>query len=252
MGRLDGLHALVTGAGQGIGSSTALLLAREGATVALMDRDPNSIEQTKAQLEHAGGTALCLTADVRDAATVAETLQTVAQRFGKLDILVNNAGVMGKASFPKMRAEQWQTVWDTNLMGAIHCTQAAIPLLAKAKTAAIVNIASITLSHHGRRLSAYAASKGALASLSRSLALELAPLGIRVNYVCPGFVRTEMTRRWWRKWMFRKYVEFRTPLGRMGEPADVAKAVLFLASPDADFVTGSGLTVDGGLTLQAV
>lgn len=252
MGRLEGLRALVTGAGQGIGSSTAVLFAREGAEVAVVDRDANGAERTSAIIEQAGGVALRLVADVRDASAVADMLQTVEQRFDRLDILVNNAAVMGKASFPKMRADQWNAVWETNLMGAIHCTQAAIPLLKKARTAAVVNIASITLSHHARRLTAYAASKGALASLSRSLALELAPLGIRVNYVCPGFIRTEMTRRWWSKWMFRKYVEFRTPLGRMGEPEDVAKVVLFLASSDANFVTGSGITVDGGLTLQAV
>jgi NAD(P)-dependent dehydrogenase (short-subunit alcohol dehydrogenase family) len=105
---------------------------------------------------------------------------------------------------------------------------------------------------HGRKLSAYAASKGALASLSRSLAVELAPDGIHVNYICPGFIRTEMTRRYAERWIARKIVEHRTPLGRLGEPEDVARVALFLASSDSDFVTGEGIVVDGGLTLRAL
>jgi len=116
----------------------------------------------------------------------------------------------------------------------------------------VVNIASVEVFRHSRKLSAYAASKVALASLSRSLALELAPHAIHVNYICPGFIRTEMTRRYADRWLTRKIVEHRTPLGRMGEPEDVARVALFLASPDSDFVTGEGIVVDGGLTLRGV
>ncbi len=126
------------------------------------------------------------------------------------------------------------------------------PLLKQQPGSKVVNIASVEVFRHSRKLSAYAASKGALASLSRSLALELAPHAIHVNYICPGFIRTEMTRRYADRWLTRKIVEHRTPLGRMGEPEDVARVALFLASPDSDFVTGEGIVVDGGLTLRGV
>ena len=139
----------------------------------------------------------------------------------------------------------------TNLKGAMLCTQRTLPLLTQERGAKVVNIASVAMFRHSRKLAAYAASKGALASLSRSLALELAPHGICVNYISPGFIRTEMTKGYAERWIARKLVEHRTPLGRMGEPDDVARVALFLASPESDFVTGEGIVVDGGLTLRA-
>src|SRR5204862_7620587 len=135
-----------------------------------------------------------------------------------------------------------------NLKGAVLCTQKARALLRQERGGKGVTIATVSMFRHSRRLAAYAASKGALASLSRSLALELAPDGICVNYICPGFSRTDMTRRYAERWLARKIVEYRTPLGRMGEPDDVARVALFLASPESDFVTGEGIVVDGGLS----
>src|SRR5262249_1215360 len=146
----------------------------------------------------------------------------------------------------------WDRVLATNLKGAMLCTQQALPLLRRQRGGKVVNVASVEVFRHSRKLSAYAASKGALASLSRSLALELAPDGIHVNYICPGFIRHEMTRRHVERWLTRKIVEQRTPLGRIGEPEDVARVALFLASADSDFVTGEGIVVDGGLTLRAL
>ena len=252
MPRLEGKHALVTGAGSGIGRSIAVLFAREGARLAVVDRDGPRAEATCRESDGHGGTALALTADVSRADAVEHLFDEVRERFGALDILVNNAGIAIRRSFARLREDEWDRVLATNLKGAMLCTQKALPLFERARGGKVVNIASVEMFRHSRKLSAYAASKGALASLSRSLALELAPRAIHVNYICPGFIRTDMTRRWAERWLTRKIVEHRTPLGRLGEPEDVARVALFLASSDSDFVTGEGIVVDGGLTLRAV
>lgn len=252
MRRLDGKDALVTGAGSGIGRSIAALFAREGARVAVLDPEQGRAEDTCREIVQGGGRALALVADVRSADSVAHALQEVREQFGALHILVNNAGIVVRRSFERLREDQWDRVLATNLKGAVLCTQRALPLLKEHRGGKVVNIASVEVFRHSRKLSAYAASKGALASLSRSLALELAPHGIHVNYICPGFILTDMTRRYVERWLTRKIVARRTPLGRLGEPEDVARVALFLASADADFVTGAGIVVDGGLSLRAI
>jgi NAD(P)-dependent dehydrogenase (short-subunit alcohol dehydrogenase family) len=252
MRRLEAKHALITGAGAGIGRSIAVLFAQEGARVAVVDRDGRRAEDTRRAIEAGGGISLAFTADVSRSAAVEELLDRIREHWGALDILVNNAGLAIRRSFARMREAQWDEVLATNLKGAVLCTQKALPLLRRQRGSKVVNIASVEVFRHGRKLSAYAASKGALASLSRSLAVELAPDGIHVNYICPGFIRTEMTRRYAERWIARKIVEHRTPLGRLGEPEDVARVALFLASSDSDFVTGEGIVVDGGLTLRAL
>jgi NAD(P)-dependent dehydrogenase (short-subunit alcohol dehydrogenase family) len=252
MGRLDGKHALVTGGGTGIGRSIAVLFAREGARVAVVDREGAWAEETRRQIHEHGGSALALAADVSKADSVEHLFGEVGAQFGILHILINNAGIVVRQSFEKLREEQLDRVFATNLKGAVLCTQRALSFLKHQRGSKVVNIASVEMFRHSRKLSAYAASKGALASLSRSLALELAPHAIHVNYICPGFIRTEMTRRYAERWLTRKIVEHRTPLGRMGEPEDVARVALFLASADSDFVTGEGIVVDGGLTLRGV
>lgn len=251
MERLAGKTALVTGAGSGIGKAIALLFAREGARVAVLDIVRERAESTCAQIDPEQRSALPLIADVRSSSELHIVMDRVAERFGGLHILVNNAGVARKQWFEQMTRAHWQEVWETNLTGTIECTRRALPLLRKERGAKIINIASVEVYSHSRKLSAYSASKGALASLSRSLAVELAPQ-ICVNYICPGFIRTEMTRPYYQRWLFRKYVERQTPLRRMGEPEEVARVALFLASADADFVTGQGITVDGGLTLRGL
>ena len=243
--------ALVTGAGGGIGKAIALRFAAEGARVAVVDANGEAARQACEEIRQHGDSAIALTADVCDAAAVQRALDELARQLGTLHILVNNAGIAGKKMFEQMTPADWQRVWDTNLTGALHCIRGALPLLKK-QGGKIVNIASVEVFSHSRKLSAYAASKGALASLSRTLAVELAPHRINVNYICPGFIRTEMTRAYWQRWLFRKYVLRVTPLGRMGEPEDVAQVAAFLASPAADFVTGQGIVVDGGLTLRSL
>ncbi len=252
MRRLDGKNAVVTGAGAGIGRSIAALFAQEGARVAVVDRERGRAEDTCREIAQRGGDALALEADVGRAESVEHLVQEVRAQFGALHVLVNNAGIVVRRSFERLSEDQWDRVLTTNLKGAVLCTQKALPLLKQQPGSKVVNIASVEAFRHGRKLSAYAASKGALASLSRSLAVELAPHAIHVNYICPGFIRTEMTRRYVDRWLARKLVEHRTPLGRMGEPEDVARVALFLASADSDFVTGAGIVVDGGLSLRAM
>ena len=250
MPRLVGKCALVTGAGAGIGRSIALLFAREGARMAVVDQDGAKAEQTLREIERQGGQGLALTADVSRSEEVAQAVRVTDQHFGALHILVNNAGITQRRLFEDLPEKEWDRIMAVNLKGAMLFTQQAIPLLRKHSSSKIVNIASIELARYSRKLSAYASSKGALASLSRSLALELAPYKIHVNYICPGFIRSEMTRRYLKRWLFRKYIERRTPLGRLGEPEDVARVALFLASDDSEFVTGAGIVVDGGLSLR--
>jgi NAD(P)-dependent dehydrogenase (short-subunit alcohol dehydrogenase family) len=244
-------NALVTGGAGGIGKAVALHFAGEGARVAVLDTDAEAAQRTCVEIKQQGGSAMALAADVGDPAAVQSGVEEISRQMGTLHILVNNAGIAGRKMFEQMSAAEWQRVWDTNLNGALHCIRAALPLL-KRQGGTIVNIASVEVFSHSRKLSAYSASKGALASLSRTLAVELAPEKITVNYICPGFIRTEMTKPYWQRWLFRRYILRVTPLGRMGEPEDVAKVAAFLVSSAADFVTGQGIVVDGGLTLRSL
>jgi NAD(P)-dependent dehydrogenase (short-subunit alcohol dehydrogenase family) len=244
--------ALVTGAGDGIGRAIAFHLAAAGARLAVLDIREESARETCLKIQQQGQKALALSADVRDVAAVQAAVVSVEREFGGLQILINNAGLAAKKMFEQMTPADWQETWDTNLSGTLHCIRTALPLLKRQPGSKIINVASVEVFSHSRKLSAYSASKGAVASLSRTLAVELAPHKINVNYICPGFIRTEMTRRYWQKWLFRKYVERMTPLGRIGEPDDVARVAVFLASPDSDFITGQGFVVDGGLTLRSI
>jgi len=250
MPRLQGKCALITGAGAGIGRSIAVLFASEGAQVAIVDQDATGAAETRGQIEQQGGRGRAFTADVSRSAEVAQVVREIGEHFGALHILINNAGITGRRSFADLAEKEWDRVMAVNLKGAMLFSQQALPLLKKQPGSKIVNIASVELSHHSPKLTAYAASKGGLASLSRALALELARHKINVNYICPGMIRSDMTRRYLKRWLFRKYIEHRTPLGRLGEPEDVARVALFLASDDAEFITGAGITVDGGLSLR--
>jgi 3-oxoacyl-[acyl-carrier protein] reductase len=250
--RIANKIATVTGGARGIGRSTALLFAQEGATVVILDRDGGGAERTCHEIEQAGGAALALETNVADAQSVTNAFALITEKFGKLDALVNNAGIAKGKLFEHMTPDEWESVWQTNLQGTITCTQAAIPLLKKGLKPRVINIASILARAHSKKLSAYSASKGAVANISRTLACELGSLDIRVNYIMPGFIRTDMTESLVSKRLYRKVIEWRTPLKRLGKPADVAKVALFLASSDSDFITGEGITVDGGLMLHAI
>lgn len=249
MGRLDDKIALVTGAGGGLGRAIVMEFAREGATVFVSDCEMEMARKVAGEIQAAGGDARPLLADITNVEHVADMFDAVQADTGKLHILVNNAGITRRADFRHLEDKDWHELMDVNLYGTVRCSRLALPLLRAAKGAAIVNLSSIMEGRHLRQVSAYSTSKAAVSALSRSLAVEYAPFDIRVNYICPGYIETPMTQRGLRIPALRKVLLQQTPLDRFGEPADVAKAALFLASDEAAYVTGSGLTVDGGMSV---
>ncbi len=249
MGRLKGKVALVTGAGAGLGRAIAICFAREGAHVFVTDRDADSAESVAGEIAKAGGNSSALTADITKLAEVQAMFEAVESGFGRLDILVNNAGISRRGDFKDLSDEDWSEVVDVNLHGVVRCTREAMGLLKASGKASIVNLASIMERRHIRQISPYSTTKAAVAALSRSLAVECAPLGIRVNYLCPGYVETALTARFLRNPVIREGLIAQTPLRRLAEPEEVAMAALFLASDESSYVTGEGLTVDGGMSI---
>ncbi|WP_063710037.1 SDR family NAD(P)-dependent oxidoreductase [Amycolatopsis benzoatilytica] len=237
--------ALVTGAASGIGGAIARQLCADGLAVALVDRDAEGLA---AVAESCAGPVLPATCDVVDAAAVRETVDAVAQWGGRLDVVVNGAGILVRADAESTTPEVWHRVLDVNLTGTFQVIQAALPhLRAGARTAGrrIVNIASGAATR-GYVYPAYSASKGGVTALTRQLASEVAPLGITVNAVNPGVVRTAINRDSWEDDAVRERWERLIPLGRLGEPEDIAALVGFLASEAAGFITAQDIGVDGG------
>lgn len=249
LGRLKDKIALVTGAGAGLGRAIAETFAREGAHVVVTDANADSAGETAAAITGNGGEASTQGVDVRDAKAVATMFAAVRQAHGKLDILVNNAGITHRGDFRHLSDEQWFDVIDVNLQGTVRCARDGLGLLRDAGAGSIINLASIMERRHIRQLSPYSTTKAAIAALSRSLAVEYAPYNIRVNYLCPGYVETALTERVLRNPHVRKALLAQTPMGRFTTAEDVANAALFLASDESAFITGSGLTVDGGMSI---
>ncbi len=244
--RMRDTVAVVTGAGSGIGRATALRLAVEGARVACVDLGDRASATAKTIAE-AGGEAVALACDVTDAAACDRTIEHVLARFGRVTTLVNSAGVASLAQEKTPGSGEWTRVLDVNLSGTYYASRAALPALAATGRASITNLASIYGLVGGSLSPAYAASKGAVVNLTRQMALQWAP-SVRVNCVCPGFIETPMTAPVLGDPARRAPILQKHPLGRFGEPDDIAAAILFLASDDASFVTGVALPVDGGYT----
>jgi 2-deoxy-D-gluconate 3-dehydrogenase len=253
---LSGKVAVVTGGAMGIGQGIAFRLAEAGAAVMVADIDLNAATQTAKQIEATGGKARAVRADVRSAADAGKVCQAAVDAFGSLDILVNNAGIYPSSKFLDTSEESWDRVLDTNLKGAFLYSQAAARAMIKAGHGGrIINIASMEALKPIGGHTHYAASKGGVGMLTKSMALELAVHKILVNAVAPGGIQTPgadavssamsralgMTEEGLRQAFLQ-----RVPVGRMGEPDDVAKVVLFLASRAADFITGELILVDGG------
>jgi 3-oxoacyl-[acyl-carrier protein] reductase len=244
----EGRVALLTGGASGIGRACAWELARAGADVAVVDWAAEAqLAQAENLLKAAGGRVLSFRADVREHARAAQVVEETLQRFGRLDILVNAAGTTADAPLWEMSEEQWQLVLDTNLKGAFSYTQAAARHFRRVRAGRVVNVASIEAGRGRFGLSNYAASKAGLLALTRAAAAELGRYGVCVNAVSPGFIRTPLLERLPEAVTERAARE--TVLGRMGEPEDVAHAVLFLCSERARHVTGAVLNVDGGQSL---
>jgi 3-oxoacyl-[acyl-carrier protein] reductase len=245
---LAGQVALVTGASRGIGAAIAKRLAADGAFVCVNDRDPNdAAEAVVAAIRAAGGEARAVFADVADTASVETMFRSVESEHGRLDVLVNNAGIVKDGLLATMRDEHWQRVLDVNLNGAMICTRRALRLMMPARRGRIVNTSSIQALRGGRGQANYAAAKAGLLAFTRATALEVADRGIRINAVLPGFIDTDMTARV--KRLGGDQVLAHIPVGRLGTPDDVAGIVRFLCSADAEYVTGQGLVVDGGMTI---
>ncbi|MER5550228.1 SDR family NAD(P)-dependent oxidoreductase [Streptomyces sp. NPDC002793] len=243
--RFHGYAALLTGAGQGIGAATARRLASEGAAVLVTDLDAARAERTAAGIRETGGTAEALACDVGDRAAVDAAVAHAVAAFGRLDVLVNNAYANHEDAplFEDEDEDSWAHTLDITLTGSYRCSRAALPHLVASGRGAIVTIGSVN-GEQDFGGHAYSAAKAGLASLTRTLAGHAGPRGVRVNLVAPGTIRTDA---WAGRDEDLKRVSALYPLGRIGEPDDIASAVAFLASSDAAWVTGTTLRVDGGL-----
>lgn len=250
MGRLEGKIALITGAGGGLGLAMSKLFAAEGARVFMADLDGATAEAGAAAVVAAGGKAEAMRCDVSAQGDVDAMIAGVKRVSDKLHIVVNNAGNLLRMDFRHTLDADWEKVLNPHLWGTIRVTRAALPMLTAAKGASVVNLSSIMATQHARQLSAYSTAKAAIAGLSRSLAVELAPYGIRVNYMCPGFIPTQLTDRYTGNPHLAKALLAQMPMRRFGTPEEVAKVALFLASDDSAYTTGEGIMVDGGMSLN--
>lgn len=248
--RLAGRVAVVTGGGRGIGREIARLLAREGAAVVIGDLDVATGEATARELQEAGARATALALDVRRLESVRGVVEEVVSAFSGIDVLVNSAGIVTNTPAEEMSEGEWLDVMDVNLNGTFWmCREVGRHMLGR-RSGAIVNIASMSgiVANRPQPQAHYNASKAGVIMLTRSLAVEWADRGVRVNAVSPGYVATDLTTRgmenpeWARAWISM------TPLGRIGTPQEVARAVAYLASDDASFATGTNLVLDGGYT----
>lgn len=240
--------AIVTGSSRGMGKATALALAREGAKVVILDIAPASGKEVVREIEKGGGEAIFVKADVSKRADVERVVQATLDRFGKIDILVNNAGIHDGAPFTEESEEMWQRLFQVNVMGTVLPSQAVVPEMMKRKKGKIVHISSKAAVVGEPYHAAYSASKGAILALTRCLAIELAPYKITVNAVCPGPTYTDMLLGATDAAQ-REELTASAPLGRLGQPEDIAGAVLYLASEESDWCTGQTLSVDGGMSI---
>ncbi len=251
-GRVEGKVALITGGGSGIGRATALLFGREGARVAIADYNAEGGERVAKEIRNAGGAAEFHAADVSNPADVEALIGKLVAAHGRLDCAINNAGIEGRmASTPECPLDNWDRVIAINLSGVFYCLKYEIAQMLKQGGGSIVNTASVAGLVGLAGGAAYVAAKHGVAGLTKTAALEFAQRGIRVNAVCPGFIRTPMVERVLDRGTFNEeQIITAEPMHRMGKPEEIAEAVLWLCSDASSFVTGLPMPVDGGYIAQ--
>ena len=245
---LSGKAAVVTGSARGIGKAIALALAHRGADVIVSDVDLPGAQAAAAEIAALGRRSAAIACNVSVRSEVESLITRAVDELGRLDILVNNAGITRDTLLVRMTEEQWDLVLDVNLKGTFFGCQAAAKVMMKARAGKIVNLASITGLIGNAGQANYSASKAGVIALTRTVAKELASRNVQVNAIAPGFIETEMTRELPEK--AREAFLESIPLRRAGTPEDVAHLVCFLASSEADYITGQCITIDGGLTIQ--
>ena len=245
--RLADKVSIITGAGQGIGRATALKFAAEGAKVAVCDINQAAVADTVRAIVDAGGEAAGFDVDVTDKDSIARMVSGVMAKWGRIDTLVNNAGIVQDAQFKKMTDEQFERVIDVNLKGVYHCTKAVVDIMLEQNSGVILNASSIVGLYGNFGQTNYAATKFGVIGMVKTWARELGSKGIRANAICPGYISTPILSAMPAKVL--KMIEDKVPMGRLGQPEEIANTYAWLASDEASYINGAVIEVSGGVTI---
>ena len=245
--RLTGKVSIITGAGQGIGRATAVKFAKEGAKVAVCDINMTTVDETVRLVREAGGEAAGFRVDVTDKDSIAEMVEGVMAKWGRVDTLVNNAGIVQDAQFKKMSEDQFDRVIDVNLKGVYNCTKAVVDIMLAQNSGVILNASSIVGIYGNFGQTNYAATKFGVIGMVKTWARELGRKGIRANAICPGFVETPILASMPEKVV--RMMEDRVPMGRLAKPEEIANTYAWLASDEASYINGAVIEVSGGVTI---
>ncbi len=245
--RLLGKVSIITGAAQGIGQATALKFAREGAKVVVCDINDVAVASTVELIKAAGGEAVGFRVDVTDKESIARMVEGVMAKWGRVDTLVNNAGIVQDAQFKKMSEDQFDRVIEVNLKGVYNCTKAVVDIMLAQNSGCILNASSIVGIYGNFGQTNYAATKFAVIGMVKTWARELGSKGIRANAICPGYIETPILAAMPEKVL--KMIEDKVPMGRLGQPEEIANAYAWLASDEASYINGAVIEVSGGVTI---